>query len=178
MTFLTVFQHQHLFLRKNVFGFLDTFIHFKSKSYEYANIFHNKWFIFISHFSSPDEHSNNLQYSLCHSHTHIHTVHLSATLFLCGTIRGFSILPKDTSACRWGRLGSNNQPSGKTTTALPPQPQFNSWHHFSETSVLSRQTGSFKFPHHDFINFILGHESFQTSYDDLWTNTVPRRYHN
>ena len=32
---------------------------------------------------------------------------------------GFSILPKDTSACRWRRLGSNCRPSGWRTTALP-----------------------------------------------------------
>ena len=40
------------------------------------------------------------------SHTHIHTVHLLAGL--CCSMRhnsGFSILPKDTSACRLGRLG-------------------------------------------------------------------------
>ena len=38
----------------------------------------------------------------------IHTVHLLAALFfLQGAKTGFSILPKDTSTCRWGRLGSN-----------------------------------------------------------------------
>ena len=53
-------------------------------------------------------------------HTHIHTVHLLAAL--CCSMRGnsgFSILPKDTSACRWGRLGMNCRPSGWRTTALP-----------------------------------------------------------
>ena len=49
-----------------------------------------------------------LQYSFLHSpiHTHIHTVQLLAAL--CCSMRansGFSILPKDTSACRWGKLG-------------------------------------------------------------------------
>ena len=29
--------------------------------------------------------------------------------------KGFSILPKDPSACRWGRLGSNHHPSSQRT---------------------------------------------------------------
>ena len=60
------------------------------------------------------------------SHTHIHSVHLLAAL--CRSMRhnyGFSILLKDTSACRlfWEDWGSNCRPSGWRTTTLPPQPQ-------------------------------------------------------
>ena len=34
-----------------------------------------------------------------------------------------AILRFQRSACEWGRLGSNRQPSGKRMTALPPEPQ-------------------------------------------------------
>ena len=59
--------------------------------------------------------------TVCYSpiHTHIHTVHLLAALIFSMTaIWGFSILPKDTSASRWGRLWSNCRPSGRRTPAL------------------------------------------------------------
>ena len=54
------------------------------------------------------------------SHTHIHTVHLLAAL--CRSMRGnsgFSILPKDTSACRWGRLGIELPTFRLEAAALP-----------------------------------------------------------
>ena len=69
--------------------------------------------LFISGFSSLDDHSKcfTLPFTAIHPFTQIQTVHLWAALF---TIRGnsrFNILPKDTSACKWRRQGSNCWPS-------------------------------------------------------------------
>ena len=65
---------------------------------------------------------SSLQYSFTFTQSHIHTVHLLAAL--CCSMRhnsGFSILLKDTSACRFFGLGSNCRHSGWRTTTLHPQ---------------------------------------------------------
>ena len=62
-----------------------------------------------------------LQYSLpfTHSHTHWYSASMGSSFFSMRGHSGFSIFPKDTSACRWGRLESNCRPSSWRTTALP-----------------------------------------------------------
>ena len=59
------------------------------------------------------------------SHTHIHTVHLLPMRHNSG----FSILLKDTSACRFflEDWGLNCRPSGWRTTTLPRQPHIGSY---------------------------------------------------
>ena len=52
-----------------------------------------------------------------HSHTHSYIASMGRTFSTRGT-SGFSILPKDTSSGRCGRLGSTCRPSGYLTTTL------------------------------------------------------------
>ena len=72
------------------------------KIHDNKNIF---WGYFYRAFRVLLTTQSTLQYSFA-IHTQIHTVHLLAALFW--SMRGnlwVSILPKDTSACGWGRLG-------------------------------------------------------------------------
>ena len=68
---------------------------------------------------------SSLQYSFTftQSHTHSYSASISSTLFLYGQFRGFSILPKDTSACRWGRLGIELSIIRLEGDRSTPQPQ-------------------------------------------------------
>ena len=68
-------------------------------------MFFTNGFVFILCFSSLDDHSNHFTAQFL-PFTHSYSAAISSFIFY--SMRGnswFRILPKDTSACRWGRLG-------------------------------------------------------------------------
>ena len=70
-----------------------------------------KWSVFIWRCSSLDDHSKHftVQFIAIHPFTHSHTHSHSASMGSPFLMKGLSILPTDTSARRWGRLGSNHR---------------------------------------------------------------------
>ena len=70
-----------------------------------------------------------LQYSFTftQSHTHSYSASISSTLLFYEGNSGFSILPKDTSACRFGRLGIELPTFRLEDDHSTPQPQPPMW---------------------------------------------------